>query len=91
MRPARFFSSRHQLGCCEGGDQSHLKISSCTCLAVGAGFWMGHYLGAVSGGTDMVLSMWSGLLRSVVTDAKGGLSHRAKVSFPRLCQVQISY
>ena len=47
--------------------------------------------GGVSGGTDKVLSMWSGLLRSTVTNAKGGLSHRAKVSFPRLCPVEISY
>ena len=47
--------------------------------------------GAVSGGTDKVLSMWSGLLCSVVTDAKGGLAHRANVSFPRLCPVEISY
>ena len=91
MRPARFFSNRHQLGCREGGDQSHLKMSSCTCLAVGAGFWMGHYLRSVSEGTDKVLNMWSGLLRSIVTDAKGRLSHRAKVSFPRLCPVEISY
>ena len=55
MRPAHFFSNRHQLGCREGGDQSHLKISSCTCLAVGAGFWMGHMLGVVCGDTDRCL------------------------------------
>ena len=35
--------------------------------------------------------MWLGLLRNVVTDAKGGFSAGAKVIFPRLCAVEISY
>ena len=51
---------------------------------------VGTLVGGVSGGTDKVFSMRSGL-RNIVTDAKGGLSHRAKVSFPRLCPVEISY
>ena len=59
----------------------------------GSWSWLldGALVGVVSGNTDKVLSMWSGLLHSVVIDAKGGLSHRAKVSFPRLCPVEISY
>ena len=52
---------------------------------------VGTLVGGVSGGTDKVFSVWSGLLRSIVTDAKGRLSHRAKVSFLRLCPVEISY
>lgn len=64
------------------------KISSCTCLAVGAGFLGETLVGGRQWGTDKVLSMWSGLLCSVVTDAKGGLAHRANVSFPRLCPVE---